>query len=95
MIDAANPGQAPWLVHPREQDLEYFVEHYSGVLLILTTAFGGKELSLATAPVHSPCKRQACSFLSFATAILHESVFLIPLRFRSTSQHFFSQSVHA
>jgi oligopeptidase B len=53
-LDTGDPTGALRIVHPREQDLEYGVEHHSGHFLIVTNADGAEDFKLVSAPVDAP-----------------------------------------
>jgi oligopeptidase B len=53
-LDAEDPTGELRVVHPREQDLEYAVEHHSGRFLIVTNADGAEDFKLVAAPVDAP-----------------------------------------
>jgi oligopeptidase B len=53
-LDAADPTGDLRTVHPREQDLEYGVEHHDGRFFIVTNADGAEDFKLVSAPVASP-----------------------------------------
>ncbi len=53
-LDAADPTGELRTVHPREQDLEYGVEHHDGRFFIVTNADGAEDFKLMSAPVASP-----------------------------------------
>ncbi|MDQ0394566.1 S9 family peptidase [Labrys monachus] len=59
LIDLASPGGEPLLIEPREQGIEYEVEHRPGPggedrLFILTNADGAEDFKIVTAPLASP-----------------------------------------
>jgi oligopeptidase B len=53
-LDAGDPFGPLSIIHPREQDLEYSVEHLDGQFLIVTNADGAEDFKLMSAPVASP-----------------------------------------
>lgn len=46
LIPSGQPAAPPWLVCPRREGLEYFVEHHSGRLLLLSNARGAEDYAL-------------------------------------------------
>jgi oligopeptidase B len=57
LADAADPARAPVVVHPREQGLEYHVDHQRGPdggRLVIVADDDGPEFRVVTAPVGSP-----------------------------------------
>jgi oligopeptidase B len=53
-LDAAEPDGAFTVVQPREQDLEYGIEHHSGRFFVVTNADGAEDFKLMEAPVAAP-----------------------------------------
>jgi oligopeptidase B len=53
LIDARRPEEAPRVVEPRRQDVEYSVEHYHGNLLVLTND-SAPNFRLMACPLDSP-----------------------------------------
>jgi oligopeptidase B len=53
-LDAADPYGDFTVVQPREQDLEYGIEHHSGRFFVVTNADGAEDFKLMTVPVATP-----------------------------------------
>jgi oligopeptidase B len=53
-LDAANPGGDFTVVQPREQDVEYGIEHHDGRFFVVTNADGAEDFKLMEAPVTTP-----------------------------------------
>jgi oligopeptidase B len=53
-LDAADPTAELTVVQPREQEVEYGIEHHEGRFLIVTNADGAEDFRLCEAPVSSP-----------------------------------------
>ena len=53
-IPAANPDALPVLIQPRQEGLEYSVEHQGDSFLILTNADGAEDFKIVKAPVNQP-----------------------------------------
>ena len=59
LVDADEPGASPRLVEPRDQGVEYHVEHHASAahgdrLYVLTNADGAENFKLMVAPTASP-----------------------------------------
>lgn len=57
LVDTRTGDGRLQLVQGRQPGLEYFVEHFGGMLIILSNADGAVDNCLAAAPAHSPQKR--------------------------------------
>jgi oligopeptidase B len=53
-LDANDPQGAFTLVQPRQQDVEYAVEHHSGRFFVVTNAEGAEDFKLMEAPIATP-----------------------------------------
>jgi oligopeptidase B len=53
-LDADDPDGAFTVVQPREQDVEYGIEHHSGRFFVVTNADGAEDFKLMEAPVATP-----------------------------------------
>jgi oligopeptidase B len=54
VVDADDPTAAPRVVAPREQDVEYSIEHHGDRFLIVTNADGAEDFKLVEAPDDDP-----------------------------------------
>jgi oligopeptidase B len=57
-LDAHDPNGAFTVVQPREQDLEYGIEHHSGRFFVVTNADGAEDFKLMEAPAATPGREQ-------------------------------------
>lgn len=53
-LDAANPDDAPVMIQPRTNNLEYSVDHFEGNVFHIRTNDKAENFKLVTAPVSSP-----------------------------------------
>lgn len=54
LVDPANPGAPPRIVHPRQEGLRYWVDHHAGRLIIRTNAAGAIDNKIVSAPASDP-----------------------------------------
>ncbi len=54
IIDAAKPDEAPRLVAPRVEGVEYDLEHWNDRFIIKTNIGGAEDYKIVTAPVDDP-----------------------------------------
>lgn len=74
VLDANNPQAAFQTVHPREQGLQYTVDHQGDRFLIVTNADGAQNFKLMAAPTHTPIRANWHELLPHRPAAFLDSI---------------------
>ncbi|HEX8704603.1 MAG TPA: S9 family peptidase [Myxococcaceae bacterium] len=76
VLSAREPGGAPRVVEPRQQDHEYSMDHHGGLFYILTNS-GGRNYRLVTAPVRTPERKHWKELIAHRPEVMLEHLMLL------------------
>jgi oligopeptidase B len=75
VLSAREPGGAPRMVEPRQQDHEYSVDHHGGLFYIRTNS-GGRNFRVVTAPVRTPEQKNWKELIAHRPAVMLEHLMM-------------------